>query len=93
MKELLTLSQANGIFGIALPLLGLTLGGAVLTLRKDRRLALALGGSLVLAGLLWWVYNAVSSALGLDTVLNLFVNFALFIAVGAGAGWAWRKAG
>lgn len=91
MKELLTLAQANAIFGIALPLLGLLLGGAVLALRKDRRLALFAGGVPVLAGLFWWVYNAISAALGIDTVLNLLVNFALFIALGMAIGWAWKK--
>lgn len=91
MKELLTLAQANAIFGIALPVLGLVLGGAVLAVRKDRRLALFAGGVSVLAGLLWWVYNAISAALGIDTVLNLLVNFALFIALGAVIGWAWKK--
>ncbi|MGC4042906.1 MAG: hypothetical protein QM758_03810 [Armatimonas sp.] len=91
MKELLTLAQANAIFGIALPLLGLVLGGAVIALRKDRRLAAFAGGVPVLAGVLWWVYNAISAALGIDTVLNLLVNFALFIALGAAIGWAWKK--
>jgi len=91
MKELLTLAQANAIFGIALPLLGLVLGGAMLAVRKDRRLALFVGGVPVLAGLLWWGYNAISAALGVDTVLNLLVNFALFIVLGAAIGWAWKK--
>jgi apolipoprotein N-acyltransferase len=91
MKELLTLTQANAIFGIALPLLGLVLGGAVFAVRKDRRLAGFCGGAPVLAGLLWWVYNAISAALGIDTVLNLLVNFALFIALGVAVGWLWKK--
>jgi hypothetical protein len=93
MKELLTQAQANGIFGVALPLIGLAVGGALLALKKERRVALFVGGALILAGLLWWVYNAITAALGLDTVLNLVVNFALFIAVGTGVGLVWRKRG
>ncbi len=91
MKELFTQAQANGIFGVALPLIGLALGGALLARKKERFIALFVGGALVLCGLLWWVYSAITSALGLDTVLNLVVNFALFIVVGAGVGLAWRR--
>ena len=60
-------------------------------MKKDRRLAVLCGGPLLLAGLLWWVYSAITRALGLDTVLNLFVNFGLFLAIGIGLGLAWRK--
>ena len=91
MKELLTLAQANALFGVGLPLLGLVLGGAIFAGRKDRRLALLCGVPPLVAGSLWWVYNGITAALGLDTVLNLFVNAALFLAVGAALGWAWRR--
>jgi hypothetical protein len=91
MKELLTQAQANGIFGVALPLIGLALGGALLALKKERHVALFVGGPLALSGLLWWVYNVITNALGLDTVLNLVVNFALFLAVGTGLGLVWRR--
>ena len=91
MKELISPAQANAIFGVALPALGVLLSGAALAIKKERRLALILGGPLVLAGLLWWVYSAITNALGLDTVLNLLVNFALFLAIGIGLGLAWRR--
>jgi drug/metabolite transporter (DMT)-like permease len=90
MKELISPMQADALFGIAVPVLGIFILGAVRAVKKDRRLALLLGGPLVLAGLLWWVYSAITRALGLDTVLNLMVNFGLFLAIGVGSGLAWR---
>jgi hypothetical protein len=52
------------------------------------------GGPPVLLWVMWRVYNAITSRLGLDTVANLLVNLALFVIVGAlcGAGWAWLMA-
>ena len=91
MKELISPAQADVALGIALPALGILVLGAILAVKKDRRLALLCGGPLLLAGLLWWVYSAITRALGLDTVLNLFVNFGLFLALGVGLGLAWRK--
>lgn len=91
MKELISPAQADAAFGIALPALGILVLGATLAVKKDRRLAVLCGGPLLLAGLLWWVYSAITRALGLDTVLNLFVNFGLFLAIGIGLGLAWRK--
>ena len=45
-------------------------------------------GLLVGAGnyALWTAYNAITDRLGLDTVKNLLVNLAVFVAVGAAAG-------
>ena len=91
MKELISPAQADAAFGIALPALGILVLGAAWARKKDRRRALLLGGPPLLAGLLWWVYSAITRALGLDTVLNLFVNFGLFLAIGVGLGLAWRK--
>jgi hypothetical protein len=95
MKELITVRQADALF-LGLLLLGLVIAPVAALVARRRRsdalaAALAAGGSLVLLGVLWRVYNAVTNRLGLDTVANLLANLALFVLVGiaCGAGWAW----
>jgi hypothetical protein len=86
MKELISLQQAQmlmlGIL-VAAPILGLIIG----LITRRRRLWLILG---VIIGVgnyaLWTVYNAITNSLGLDTVKNLFVNLALFVAIGIASG-------
>ncbi|BDI31449.1 hypothetical protein CCAX7_35000 [Capsulimonas corticalis] len=88
MKELITIHQANLLMLallIAAPAIGVMWGGAVKKIGRG-----ALVGLLIGAGnyALWTVYNAITDRLGLDTVKNLVTNLALFIAVGAAAGFA-----
>ena len=95
MKELITVPQADTLF---LAVLALGLVGAPLAALIARRrrggdplaAALAVGGPLILIGLMWRVYNAITDRLGLDTVANLLVNLGLFVVVGVlcGVGWA-----
>lgn len=98
MKEIVTVAQADALF-LALLALGVLAApiAALLARRKGMdplAAALATGGPLVLMGVMWRVYNAVTNRLGLDTVRNLLVNLALFVVVGVfcGAGWAWLTA-
>lgn len=95
VPELVTLTQANAAIAV-LVMLGLIAApvAAFLARRKsgDPLLtALLVGGPPVLIGLLWLAYNALTDRLGLDRLVNLGVNLALFVAVGVlcGAGWAW----
>lgn len=94
MREIVTVEQVNRLFLVLIvigPAAGAAIGGAMG--RPRGRLARgALTGALtglLLALLnlgLWKVYNAITDRLGLDSVRNLAVNLALFIALGAGAG-------
>ncbi len=97
MNELVTQNQADLLFTL-LPLVGVVLG-AVMALaarrKNDKRAAFAAvlgwGVPLVLVGVLWRVYNAVTERLGLDTVVNLAANAALFIVVGVVCGVVWAR--
>jgi apolipoprotein N-acyltransferase len=40
---------------------------------------------------MWWIYNAIEDALGLDSVAGLLANLALFVALGIGVGLALRR--
>jgi hypothetical protein len=93
MQELVTRAQADMLLNIV-TVLGFIVGGVAAALARKRGgaavpAAALWGGPLVLAGILWRVYNAITDRMGLDSVANLFVNAALFIIVGAacGAGW------
>lgn len=88
MKELITRGQADLLL-TALPLLGLVAGGVGYALRKTPAWLAVAGGSLLI-GVLWRVYNAIADRLGLDSLAQLGINAALFVAVGIGAGRAWR---
>ena len=86
MQEMVTRAQADMLFTL-LPILGL-IGGSVAGLlarqggRNAPAAAVLWGGPLVLIGILWRVYNAITDRIGLDRVANLAVNFGLFIVVG-----------
>lgn len=93
-EALVTREQANILFG-ALFVAGLIVGPAAFAMAKRRGAngvaAAALhGGPLVLASILWPVYNAITDRIGLDRVANLAVNLVLFVGVGAACGLGWR---
>lgn len=93
MQELVTRAQADLLF-LILPVLGIISGAAAgLLSRRGRQNALAAallwGGPLVLIGILWRVYNAITDRIGLDSVANLIVNFVLFVVLGGVIGLGW----
>ena len=93
MKEIVTVEQVNGLFlalAVGAPILGAALGAAAGSRRRQAR-QLALRGLLIgLLGplnlILWNVYNGITDRLGLDSVRNLLVNLALFLALGVVGG-------
>lgn len=93
MRELVTVEQVDRLFlwlAIAAPVVGVLLGAGFGARRgKAGRgavngLLIGLLGPLNLA--LWTLYNALTDRLGLDRVVNLVVNLALFVGLGAVAG-------
>lgn len=87
MQEIITAKQVDVLFlvlAIAGPIVGAGIGWA-----KNRRALTGLLWGLLLTAnwLLWRVYNAITDRLGLDTVRNLLVNLALFVVLGAVAGY------
>jgi apolipoprotein N-acyltransferase len=90
MPELINRAQANGFF-IAILILGIATYLVAFSKTKSREKSLLFGGPLVLVGVLWWIYNAVTDKIGLNTVLNLWVNAILFIIVGIACGVFYRK--
>ena len=95
MTELITRPQADLLLN-ALLVLGLLLTpvGAFIARRQKRSVvwgAVRWGGPLVLASLMWHVYNAITDRLGLDSVLNLAVNAVLFVLVGGACGLTWAR--
>ena len=93
MKELITIHQANLLMLallIAAPVVGVMWGAAVKDVKRGAGIGLILGGGNYA---LWTVYNAITDRLGLDTVKNLVTNLALFIIVGAAAGFAAARIG
>lgn len=88
MKELIDPHQAHLLMlgiAIAAPLIGLAWGWFAKRLASGLIIGLLIGvGNYVL----WIVYNAITDRLGLDTVKNLLVNLALFIALGIIIGFA-----
>jgi len=104
LKELVDQATAARIvIGAAVALAcGAVIAGAVVgAVRRTMRPSLLRGvlvgllGPLVLA--LWWVYNSIIAAFGLDSVNGLLINMALFVCVGAVVGIAgkrlWRRLG
>jgi hypothetical protein len=88
MTELVTLPEANHvmlILLIAAPVIGLIWGALTKQLVRGLVYGVAIGGGNFA---MWTIYNAITNALGLDTVKNLIVNLVLFIVVGAAAGFA-----
>jgi membrane protein implicated in regulation of membrane protease activity len=90
MPELINRAQANGFF-ITILILGIVTYFVTFSKTKSREKSLLFGGPLVLVGILWWVYNAITDKIGLNTVLNLWVNAILFIIVGIACGVFYRK--
>lgn len=87
MQEIVTTEQVEALF-VALAVAGPFVGAGIGWARGRRALIGLLWGLLFTANwILWCVYNAITNRLGLDTVRNLLVNLALFIAVGAIAGY------
>jgi len=93
MQELVTRAQADVFFAAIAALGALVAPVAGLTARRrqgDPLLAAMLwGGPLLLIGGMWWVYNAITDRVGLETVTNLVWNVALFVAVGVISGAAY----
>jgi hypothetical protein len=92
---MVTRSQADLLFTV-LPVVGLITGATAGWLarrgKRDAVSAIALwGGPLVLIGILWRVYNAITDRIGLDSVANLAVNFVLFVVVGGIVGLVWTN--
>lgn len=87
MQELITASQVDALF-LALAIAGPIIGASIGWARSRRPLAGLLWGLLLTANwILWRIYNAITDRLGLDTVRNLLANLALFVALGAIAGY------
>src|SRR5437773_9975346 len=100
MRELITVEQVDSLFlclAIVLPVLGVLLGGAIGLRAGNTRAAAVKGFCIGLLGPLnlvfWKMYNAITDRLGLDSVKNLLVQLALFIAIGIAAGLLFRRAG
>ena len=97
MREIIDMATAERLFrilAVVLPVAGAIIGALVGVRSGSVRRPLLLG---VLAGLtgpivwiLWRVFNAITNHNGLDTVRNLFINLALFAAVGALIGFGVR---
>src|SRR6266568_2086083 len=93
MRELVTVEQAQRFFlilAILAPLAGGMIG-FVSKVRANRgaqgfKAGFAIGLLGPVNYLLWKVYNGITDRLGLDTVKNLLVNLALFVALGVVAG-------
>lgn len=87
MQEIITAKQVDALFltlAIAAPIAGAAIGWV----KGKRALSGLLWGLLLTVNwILWRVYNAITDRLGLDTVRNLLVNLALFVVVGAVAGY------
>lgn len=97
MRELITLEQAESAFrALALvgPLLGAAVGAGLGARSRRVRAGTMAGLGWGLLGpaiwLLWRMYSAITDRLGMDTVLNLVVNLALFAAIGLASGMAIR---
>jgi uncharacterized membrane protein len=79
--------------GVFLAILTPVVGLLTLSYRRQDRaqwMALPLFWLLALSGpllvCLWWIFNAIENALGLDSILAMLVNLALFALVGIGIG-------
>ena len=93
MQEMVTRAQADTLFMVVF-VLGIIAGpiaGWLARRSGSDSIAAALlwGGPLVLIGVLWRVYNAITDRIGLDSVANLAVNFVLFVVVGVACGLGW----
>ena len=95
MTEIITRPQADLLlnFVLVVGVLAAIAGALWARHRKESPLwgGLTWGGPLVLAFVSWRIYNAITDRLGLDSVLNLLVNAALFVVVGAVCGLVWAR--
>lgn len=98
MREIVDLATVERLFrllAVALPVMGALIGALVGARRGNVRRSLLAGVLVGLVGVLNWVlwriFNAVTDRNGLDTVRNLFINLALFTAVGAAIGLGARR--
>ena len=94
MKELITREQADAFIWIV-GALGVLLGPAAALIARKRgenpvKYGILAGGPLVLATMLWHVYNAVEDRWGLDSVAALAINAGIFVLVGVGCGLGWN---
>lgn len=102
MRELVTIEQAEraiGLLAVALPAVGLALGGILGAVRRRPGRGLMIGllcgavGPAIWA--LWRMYNGIIGVYGLDSVKGLLICIALFVAiglaVGAAMGLLWRR--
>ena len=95
MTEIITRPQADLLLNLVLGL-GFVLAAVGAFVARRRKISVVggaafWGGPLVLASLMWRVYNAITDRLGLDSVLNVVVNAVLFVVVGAGCGLVWAR--
>jgi len=87
VQEIITAKQVDTLF-LALAIAGPLLGAGIGWARSRRTTTGLLWGLLLTANwILWRIYNAITDRLGLDTVRNLLVNLALFVVLGAIAGF------
>lgn len=97
MKELITVEQVEMLFRLLagiLFVLGAVLGVVLGRHRWGVAGGLWRGAAVGLVGLanyaLWRIYLAITDRLGMDSVANLVVNLALFVAIGCAGGLAYR---
>src|SRR5205809_985964 len=98
MREIVTMEQVNSLFlwlAVGLPILGIILGGVIGVRMGNPRSGALKGFCLGVIGplnlLFWKMYNAITDRLGLDSVKNLLVQLALFIAIGITGGLLFRR--
>lgn len=93
MRELVSMEAVERVFAL-LAVGGPVLGGAIGAAMGARKRAvfgyllrgLLLGGLGSANWLLWRMYSALTDHFGLDSVTNLLLNLAIFVALGVGAG-------
>jgi hypothetical protein len=89
MKEMITRPQANMLI---LVLCGIGVVLALLGWKVFRsREATGYGVILILSEPLWFIYNVIEDAFGLDSIKALLINAALFIGIGLIGRVAWIK--
>lgn len=86
MNEIISLNTIETLFislAVALPVVGLLIG----VWRK--RVLVGFGWGMVgpINYLLWKMYNALTNHFGLDTMVNLYLNLAIFAVLGLTAGF------
>lgn len=97
LREIVEVGAIERLFvmlAVGGPVAGLLIGAAVGARQREAKRGLLTGLLIGLFGplnwLLWHLYNAITDANGLDTVRNLLINLALFVAAGLVLGAAAR---